>query len=591
MKRIFLFLIALLFAQPFYALAEQGRRVELYCHRTANQDVPENTLESLEQAALLGCDLVEIDLRRTLDGKIVLNHDGFLERLTDGHGEIETSFYDELRMRDAGSWMSDRFRGMRIVLFEDALRYARAQKLRLFLDMKDKGMGTDVLELLRRENMLERVEFGGEWDDVKELSPQANHVEQPAQWVSPGVTAEQVQEFHRGGKKVIVNFSANKHDLDLEGMKAAVAVGADAINVDFPRLGADAVGRPVEARIAELVHEADSGKSETRVRAILELSRYQGFPLQEYFVRWLMNEDEHVSHAASLALVKSRPAPQPAVFAAALRASHPGTRMNAARALGAINAPAASVVLLLEDHDPKVLSEALTALAHMPGNVSYQSLLHLLSHPDSSVRGAAAVALAAHQPAIAAKAIPKQIRSEADAENAIQKKHASNSGGPFSQTEIDQLVAEFRCQMQMLRALHMLDLPSATHELEAEAFAVGGVFPEPNGAVAELMLWDRLGAEPAIAVKALASKDVQAADRAEWALIKTGPAVLPEVRNALRSSNRDVRKRAIRILAWQGDTASLGQLRSIQVMHGQDADLAAWAITKINSLHSASLVM
>jgi Glycerophosphoryl diester phosphodiesterase family len=37
--------------------------VQLLCHRTANEDVPENTLESLEQAALLGCNVVEIDLR------------------------------------------------------------------------------------------------------------------------------------------------------------------------------------------------------------------------------------------------------------------------------------------------------------------------------------------------------------------------------------------------------------------------------------------------------------------------------------------------------------------------------------------------
>ena len=33
---------------------------------------------------MLGCNVVEIDLRRTLDGEIVLNHDGILERLSDG---------------------------------------------------------------------------------------------------------------------------------------------------------------------------------------------------------------------------------------------------------------------------------------------------------------------------------------------------------------------------------------------------------------------------------------------------------------------------------------------------------------------------
>ena len=106
-------------------LGLQPGRVELYCHRTANEEVPENTLESLEQAALDGCNLIEIDLRRTLDGQIVLNHDGFLERLTDGMGEADTSYYGELQLLDAGGWMGERFQPMRIPLFADALRLAR----------------------------------------------------------------------------------------------------------------------------------------------------------------------------------------------------------------------------------------------------------------------------------------------------------------------------------------------------------------------------------------------------------------------------------------------------------------------------------
>src|ERR1700723_1206204 len=119
----------------------QTRQVELLCHRTANEDLPENTLESLEQAALMGCDVVEIDLRRTLDGKIVLNHDGILERLTDGVGEAETSYYGDLQLRDAGSWMGERFEGLHMTLFQDALRLARERDIRLVLDMKDKGIG------------------------------------------------------------------------------------------------------------------------------------------------------------------------------------------------------------------------------------------------------------------------------------------------------------------------------------------------------------------------------------------------------------------------------------------------------------------
>src|ERR1700733_10191434 len=100
MKRGCAVLLMLAASSAIQARALQPGRGGRRCHRTANQDVPENTLESLEQAALLGCNVVEIDLRRTLDGKIVLNHDGILERLTDGSGEVEPSYYADLELRD-----------------------------------------------------------------------------------------------------------------------------------------------------------------------------------------------------------------------------------------------------------------------------------------------------------------------------------------------------------------------------------------------------------------------------------------------------------------------------------------------------------
>ena len=307
MKRIIAALFAALTASSAYAAALQPGGVQLLCHRTANEDVPENTLESLEQAALLGCNVVEIDLRRTLDGKIVLNHDGILERLTDGTGEIGTSYYGDLQMLDLGSWMAPRFTGMHIVLFEDALRLAREHDIRLVLDMKDKGIGPDVLRILEREGMLQHVQFGGEWDDVKKLYPAAVSPGEDTVWVQPGVTAEQIREHHRQGKSVVANFSANDHGMDLAGMKAAVTAGVDAINVDYPRLGADAVGRPIEATLHALILKANTGDSHARVTAILQLARYSSFPLQQYFAQWLLDADDPISRAAAEALVTARP--------------------------------------------------------------------------------------------------------------------------------------------------------------------------------------------------------------------------------------------------------------------------------------------
>jgi hypothetical protein len=137
--------------------------------------------------------------------------------------------------------------------------------------------------------------------------------------------------------------------------------------------------------------------------------------------------------------------------------------------------------------------------------------------------------------------------------------------------------------MEMLRAISMLRGNDATQELLAQALHPDPQLLQPGDTVAGFQLWDRIGANPALALQALGSSDGQVADRAEWMLVKSGAAVLPQVRKALESESSSIRERAIRIAAWQGDVNSLDQLHAIEAMHGPDADLAAWAITKINS--------
>jgi glycerophosphoryl diester phosphodiesterase len=584
MKRIIAVLLCATGVGIAHAADLRPGQVQLLCHRTANEDVPENTLESLEEAALLGCDVVEIDVRRTLDGTIVLNHDGVLERLTDGIGDAETSYYDDLRLRDTGSWMGSRFEGIRIPLFEDALRFARENDIRLILDIKDNGIGSDVLQLLQREGMLHRVRFGGEWEDIKQLYPRAN--ENAPVWVQPGVTAEQVKAYHRQGNAVIANFSgANGHAMDLAGMKAAVAAGVDGINVDYPRLGADAVGRPVERKLAALVAQANSGESSVRAEAILKLSRYDGFALQSDFIRWLLDPGDHVSRAAALALVMSRPRVAPGVFAEALRSGNADARANAAWALGILRAPANMLLPLLGDRNSQVLEETLVALSHTSGEVTSETLLPLLSHRVPTIRGAAALALARYQPELAEKTIPAQLHSEVRAMTALYEGWVARGKPKLTQAEIDEVMSYYRCQMKEVQAISMLHGPSALQALEEQAFRPGQDFSQMNGVVAAFQLWDHLGKDPGPAIRALAASDSNVADKAEWMLVQGGPSVLPAVRVALGSQNKTVKARAIRIVAWQGDRESLQPLRAIQQTDPEDAELATWATEKIEVLH------
>jgi len=587
MKRPSVLLFAAVVFTAAHAHASAPGEVKLLCHRTANEDVPENTLESLEQAALLGCDLVEIDLRRTLDGKIVLNHDGILEHLTDGIGETENSYYGDLRLRDAGSWMGERFTGLHITTFEDALRVARERNIRLYLDMKDRDIASDVLASLKREDMLQHVQFGGEWQNVKQLYPQANDSEKMTVWVNPGVTAEQVKTYHHDGKTVIANFSIFGHQMDLDGMKAAVAAGVDGLNVDYPRLGADAVGRPVEHKLEMLAAKASTGDSASRSAAILDLSRYRGFSLQPELAHWLLDSDSNVSRAAALALVTARPRTPASVFAGALKSDHADARANAAWALGMLQAPSSLLLPLLSDKDPQVLRETLMALSRMPGNVNAQALLPMFHNEDPVVRGAAALALAKHQPEVALKVVPAQLTKERSAALVLHTDYVQRGRPPLTKEEVDRITNLFKCQAKMMDAIALLHGPGATAALEEQAFhpTQGEDFSFENDVMGAFQLWDRIGADPHPAVEALGSSDSGVADRTEWMLIQAGPAVLPGVRKALTGNNAPIRERAIRIVAWQGDSESLQTLQAMQQTDKADAALIAWAIEKIESLH------
>lgn len=50
----------------------------IVAHRGAWEQAPQNSLDAVRQAAALGCDGIEIDVRRTADGQLVLVHDARL---------------------------------------------------------------------------------------------------------------------------------------------------------------------------------------------------------------------------------------------------------------------------------------------------------------------------------------------------------------------------------------------------------------------------------------------------------------------------------------------------------------------------------
>jgi glycerophosphoryl diester phosphodiesterase len=105
------------------------------------EGIPENTLAAFRAAVRHGVRVIEIDLRATRDGGIVILHDATLDRTTNGRGPASEWSLAEVRKLDAGE-------GERVPIFEEVLAFARENRVQLLLDIKE-APGLDKRRVVR----------------------------------------------------------------------------------------------------------------------------------------------------------------------------------------------------------------------------------------------------------------------------------------------------------------------------------------------------------------------------------------------------------------------------------------------------------
>jgi glycerophosphoryl diester phosphodiesterase len=134
---------------------EQPYRPLAISHRGCMFESPENTLSAFAWAGRVGADAIELDLRATADGEIVVIHDKTVNRTTNGSGAIRSLTLEEVRRLDAGA-------GQKVPTMDEAFAFARAHELRLLLDVKDtKRVAPEtVYEALERHDMTDQVIIG-----------------------------------------------------------------------------------------------------------------------------------------------------------------------------------------------------------------------------------------------------------------------------------------------------------------------------------------------------------------------------------------------------------------------------------------------
>ena len=187
--------------KPHYEYVDDGRRPWLYrnggasvvrtdndmpyprlcAHRGFNTVAPENSMPAFGAAIALGAQEIEFDLRATKDGVLVSIHDYLLDRVSDGVGNIEWYTFDELQKFDFGVKFGEKFKGLRIIKFEDILQKFAGRTImnihvKLWENPKFDWKIKEIADLVHQYDCEKYVYFMGTKEGIQKMKEYAPHL-------------------------------------------------------------------------------------------------------------------------------------------------------------------------------------------------------------------------------------------------------------------------------------------------------------------------------------------------------------------------------------------------------------------------------
>lgn len=125
-------------------------------HRGFSSEYPENTLSAVRGAIEVGANGCEMDVYRSKDGIVFLNHDGNLKRYCGVDCKVTDKTFEELLTYDVGTFKNPRFAGEKIPSLEEALLVLKESACTPVIEIKQEGLEEDILALLKKHDMVER---------------------------------------------------------------------------------------------------------------------------------------------------------------------------------------------------------------------------------------------------------------------------------------------------------------------------------------------------------------------------------------------------------------------------------------------------
>ena len=151
-----------------------SKTILVAAHRGAHMGNFENSIASTKQSIRLGVDIIEVDVRTTKDGHLVLMHDSKIDRTTTGKGKVEDLTLAEIRKYHLKAPYG-RISEETVPTFEEFLKVTKG-KIMVDVDMKTDNV-TGILVAVKATGTNDDVfYFDDDYDQldrIKELDPSA----------------------------------------------------------------------------------------------------------------------------------------------------------------------------------------------------------------------------------------------------------------------------------------------------------------------------------------------------------------------------------------------------------------------------------
>ncbi len=142
-------------AQNAPVLPAAKNKLVVIAHRGNHVNVPENSLASYEEAIKSGADYVEIDLRTSKDGILMILHDATVDRMTNGQGNVADKTWAELQSLQLKNPKADDPTAYRIPEFREVLRLCK-NRIYIYLDFKNADVA-ETWKQIQAEGMEKQI--------------------------------------------------------------------------------------------------------------------------------------------------------------------------------------------------------------------------------------------------------------------------------------------------------------------------------------------------------------------------------------------------------------------------------------------------